>query len=119
FSAAIPRPTSGIEKILLRSVLLDVAFKTGITVHTRLHADLVGHCVFSPNAMLDRFWPAEIEDPQVQFDHWCQAFFDELNETHPPSLGSSVARLVKRNVRDQWTLRRLAEFFHVTPSKIR
>lgn len=118
FSAAIPRPVNQLEQILLRSVLLNVAYKTGLAVHNRVHGGRVENCDFSPTVVLDRFW-SENADPLTQFDHWSKSFFELLNETHPPSVGSSVARLIKRDVRQSWTLGRLAAFFHVTPSKIR
>jgi AraC-like DNA-binding protein len=119
FSESIPRPINALDRLVLRSVLLDVAFKSGATLHARLHGGLAVPCAFSPTTLLDRFWFVPSDDVQTHFDDWRQALFAELNRTHPPSLASSIGRLVKREVRKPWSLRELAHRFHATPSRIR
>jgi AraC-like DNA-binding protein len=119
FSVSVSVPSAPLDRVVLRSLLLDVAFKSGCTVHARVHAGLEVRCPFSPSAFLDRFWLVANEDPRERFDRWRMAFFAELNRTHPPSLGSSVGRLVKRDVRTPWALGELGRRFHATPSRVR
>src|SRR5438105_11615891 len=56
FSTRIPTPGNRLEQILVRSILLEFAFKTGLTVHDQLHCGGVRRCTFSPTSILDQFW---------------------------------------------------------------
>lgn len=119
FPGGLP-PTAGrFERLMLRELLLDIAFKCGSALHNRLHTDTSSRCAFDPAALLNRFWQNDQEDAIGQFERWRAAFFDELTAAHPPSLASSVGRLVRREFQKPWQLANLARRFKTSPAQIR
>jgi AraC-like DNA-binding protein len=119
FAASLPVCIGPLEAAMLRKIVMDVAYKGGRAIHQRLHTDKPATCPFSPAGLLDPFWYGDPADVRHQFDQWRLGFFLEFNRTHPPTLASSIGRLVKREFRKPWRLRSLARRFHTTPTTIR
>jgi AraC-like DNA-binding protein len=119
FARSLPQCVSPLETAMLRTIVMDVAYKGGRTVHQRLHTSESTTCPFSPAGPLDQFWRGDPADVRLQFEQWRSMFFLELNRTHPATLASSIGRLVKREFRKPWRLSSLAHRFHTTPATIR
>jgi len=119
FARALPTPASVVERLIMRALLLDVAWRSGRTIHARAHRGHAGRCPFVPTTHLDRFWSAPRQDPVKAFLGWAQAFSEELKRIHPASAASRVARLIRHEYHLQWSLATLGRRFHVTPSQLR
>jgi AraC-like DNA-binding protein len=117
FVDRLPDPQSHIEHLILRGILLDVAHRSGRVLHGSLHLS-DRPCDLSDRLLLERLAESGHEDSRIGFRDWASAFIDALNRSHPPSLGSSIGRLVRRDFNESWSLTRLARRFSATPSEI-
>lgn len=111
------RPSSTpIEGMLLRSVLLDTAYRCGHALHERLHRERRGVCPFNPATHLIHFWSAAGDSAVTAFRAWVVSFFAELDRTHPPSAADGVAKLLNHDYTTRWSVRALARRFRVPPT---
>jgi AraC-like DNA-binding protein len=118
FVRAVATPRTQVERLVFKSLLLDLAYHAGCTAHERVHGGDVGTCRFLPGALLTRFWSHRDESETESFEAWLTTYFAALNQTHPPTLGSSIGRLLRREFRKSWTLAGLAQRFNATPSRV-
>ena len=121
FARALPPPTSPIERLILRALLLDVAWRCGELVHAHAARRCAGRCAFQPALVLERFdfLRSPAQDPRRAFVNWAAAFSAELARTHPPSAATRAARLIREQYQRPWSLPELARRFHVTPPQLR
>ena len=119
FSQALPLPGSRAEWLVLRGLLLGVAVRTTATLHNGLHANTEQRCSLSSERMLDDLAGGSVEAAIIAFGSWQRTFLNRLNLAHPPTLGSSIGVLVRRDFRRPWSLATLARHFRVSPSQIR
>ena len=119
FARRLPAPVSIVERLVLRALLLDVAWAFGGTIHARAHRGHPGKCPFVPTTCLDRFWSVPPQNPEEAFVAWAQAFSAEFTRIHPVSAAGGVARLIRRDYHRPWSLATLGRRFHVTPSHLR
>jgi AraC-like DNA-binding protein len=119
FVRALPAPASVVERLILRALLLDVAWRYGRTAHARAHRGQRGKCSFVPIRCLERFWGAPPQDPEKAFLAWTDAYCAEFARLHPATAASRVARLIRRNYQRRWSLAVLGRRFHVTSSQLR
>jgi AraC-like DNA-binding protein len=119
FVQPLPSPLSVVERLLMRAVLLDVAWRCGRTIHARAHRGHPGRCPFVPTTCLDRFWRAPVHDPEKAFLIWAEGFSTEFRRLHPATTASRVARWIRHDYERPWSLATLGRRFHVTPSQLR
>ena len=118
FARAIRRPRGEIERILLRSVLLDVAWQYATGIHNRAHTG-AAHCAFEPTATLHVFWRPPAQDPRATFLTWVEGFSTAFIATHPITVARRVSRLIKQDYQHAWKLSELARRFHLTTGQLR
>jgi AraC-like DNA-binding protein len=119
FVQSLPSPVNVVERLIMRALLLDVAWRCGRTIHARAHRGHVGNCPFVPTTCLDQFWRVPVHEPHKAFVKWVEGFHAEFKRTHPPTTASRVARLIRHDYERQWNLATLAKRFHLTPSQLR
>ena len=119
FSETLPLPGGRTEWLVLRGLLLGVAVRASVTLHGRLHADAQQRCSLSSERLLDELAGGPAEAAIIAFESWQRTFLGRLNLVHPPTLGSSIGVLVRRDFRRPWSLATLARHFRVSPSRIR
>jgi AraC-like DNA-binding protein len=119
FARSLSAPATTVERLILRALLFDVAWRCGRTIHARAHRGRPGRCPFVPTTCLERFWSAPREDPEKAFLVWAQSFSVEFTRIHQASAANRVARLIRRQYHPQWSLATLGRRFHVTPSQLR
>jgi AraC-like DNA-binding protein len=100
-------------------MLLEVAVRAGATLHGRLHATNPELCSLPSDRLLDELTRGPVESTIHSFGVWQQAYLSALNRTHPPTLGSSIGVLVRRDFKRKWSLATLAHHFRTSPSQIR
>lgn len=119
FVSALPAPSSYVEQLVLRALLIDVAWRSAHTLHRRAHGGRPAHCTFEPAATLDPFWRPPPQHADAAFRAWLDAFSADFTRTHPASVAARAGRLIKQDYRRRWRLPDLARRFHVTPSQLR
>jgi len=119
FARALPPPTNPVERLLLRALLLDVAWRCGEVVHARAARRCAGRCAFQPALVLERFLRSTSQDPRRAFLSWVTAFSVELARTHPPSAATRAARVIREHYQRPLSVTALARRFHVTPPQLR
>jgi AraC-like DNA-binding protein len=111
------RPSSTpIEAMLLRSVLLDTAYRCGQALHERLHRERRPVCPFKPSAHLIHFWDAGGHSAVTAFHAWIVDFFTELDRSHPSTVAGRVAQLLNHDYTTRWSVPALARRFRVPPA---
>ena len=119
FVRSVPVPASLAERLALRAILLDVAWRCANLVHARASNRCPGNCTFLAEMVLERFWRASRHDPRRAFTGWAAAFTSELARTHPSSPAERAARTIRDQYNRPWSLATLARRFNVTPSQLR
>jgi len=119
FTQALPLPASQAEWTLLRGLLLGVAVRAGALLHERVHPNKPARCGLPSEQMLNDLAKAPIGSALTAFTAWQAAFLGALDVVHPPTLGSSVGVLVRRDFKRRWRLKDLARHFRTTPAHIR
>jgi AraC-like DNA-binding protein len=119
FARSLPPATNHVERLLLRSILLDVAWRFGSTIHRRAHRHHSIRCRFVPATVLSAFLNAPVGDPGATFLAWGDTFCAEFARTHPASVATRVAGLIRKDFQRAWSLDVLAKEFHVTSSHLR
>jgi len=104
FIGSIPAPANHLERLILRSVLLDVAWKFGSTIHRRTHRRHSAKCRFVPATLLSSLVNAPVGDPEAMFLPWVNAFCAEFSRTHPASMAARVAGLIRKDYQRAWSL---------------
>jgi AraC-like DNA-binding protein len=118
FVDALPTPEGQLERVILRTILVEVAWRSARTVHKRAHRGRPEKCAFAAAATLDAFWQVPPQHPKAAFRAWLEAFAAGFKRTHPASVATRVRRLIKQDYRGQWSLHDLAGRFHITPSRL-
>jgi AraC-like DNA-binding protein len=118
FAESLPAPRRNVERLILRGLLLDVAWRSATALHDRAHKGATD-CTFEPAATLSHFLQRSAEDPRSTFRRWVESFLAEFRKTHPITAATKVGRLIKHNYQRAWTLSELASRFHVTPHQLR
>lgn len=116
---SLPAPTNHLEHLILRGVLLDIAWQYARTIHERAHEGLRHKCSFVPAILLDCFLNRPAQNPATTFLDWLETFLTEFRRTHETSPARRVARLIRENYQRRWSIAVLAAGVHVTPSQLR
>jgi AraC-like DNA-binding protein len=116
FAGSLQPSSTPIEAMLLRSVLLDTAYRCGQALHERLHRERRAVCPFNPATHLIHFWNAGGDSAVTAFHAWIVGFFTELDRTHPSSVADRVAKLLNHDYQTRWSVRALARRFRVPPT---
>jgi AraC-like DNA-binding protein len=119
FTRGVQPPAGHAEWLILRGLLLDVAVRTTAAQHGRLHLNPSKACGLKMERLLDDLTSSPVETTLSHFESWHRRFFEALDRAHPPSLGSSIGFLVRRDFRSRWNLSRLSRRFKASPSTIR
>lgn len=119
YLASLPAPANQVERLVLRAVLLDVAWQCGRVLHARAHRSPVRRCGFEPAVVLDHFYSSPLHDPCGAFAKWAHAFALDFRRAHPPTAAGRVAKLIRDNFERKWSVAALAQSVHVTPSRLR
>jgi AraC-like DNA-binding protein len=119
FGRALPTPANRLEHLVMRAMLIDVAWRAGAIVHERAHRSHAAVCSFIPARCLGHFWKTGHAHNLGGFLPWVDAFFAEFQRTHPASVSSRAARLIRDDYRRPWSLAALARRVHVSPSQLR
>jgi AraC-like DNA-binding protein len=118
FVQSLAAPATRVESLLLRGVLLDVAYYCSHALHERLHGRRVHACQLVPAMFLTHFWPVR-PDPRRAFQDWLKAFFRELDRCHPVTAASLAGGLLTREFKQSWSLATLSRRVGATPSTLR
>ena len=104
FASTLPRPESEVESLFLRSLLFEVAVRTVVILHGRLHSGASNSCGFQTERLLDIWiaWAPGTVD--ATFEVWQDALWKALDAAHPSTLGSSIGCLVRRDPKERWSL---------------
>jgi AraC-like DNA-binding protein len=119
FASTLPRPMSHVESIVMRSLLIDVAYRCGSTIHDRMHRRRLESCSFNPTQTINLFWRTSPADALGTFVLWTRSFFTEIDRAHPPSTSYRVSRLLASEFTRPWTASLLAKTFATTPTSLR
>lgn len=118
FVETIPVPVNHAESLVLRSVLLEMASRTGTHVHAGAHAAQRGDCPFVPWSLLERFWSVPTDAPREAFLRWMDEFFAQFTRSHPQSAAARVAGVLREQYQRTWPIPVLARSVHATPSQL-
>jgi AraC-like DNA-binding protein len=116
FADSLQPSSTPIEAMLLRSVLLDTAYRCGHALHERLHRERRAVCPFEPATHLIHFWNAGGDSAVTAFHRWIVGFFTELDRTHPSTVAGRVAQLLNHDYRTRWSVPALGRRFRVPPT---
>jgi AraC-like DNA-binding protein len=119
FTSNLQRPSNQAEWPVLRGLIFDVAVRASAALHRQLHRHSPDPCSLKAECLLDDLARSPLEATIPHFSSWQQAFFEALDVAHPPTLGSSIGVLVRRDFRSRWNLARLAGHFKTSQSAIR
>lgn len=111
FADDLPEPSSHFEWLILRSVLLDVAFRFSHALHEPVHNALCAGPACALGAFLECFWPGRPDRVMSDFRRWTVVYLQELDRTHPPTVASRVARFLRGSSSVNCSLRTLAHRF--------
>jgi len=119
FAGQLEPARNQVERLVLRSVLVEFAARTGGQMHARVRTERGAcGCKLGPASLLERFWHNPSEQPQGAFVRWLDGFFDELERAHPQTPAALAARLIRREYREPWTVRTLGQRAHVAPPQL-
>jgi AraC-like DNA-binding protein len=113
FADSLRPSSSPIEAVLLRSVLLDTAYRCGNALHDRLHPQRSAVCPFNPATQLIHFWHAGGRSAATAFQEWIVEFFAELDRTHPLTIAGRIAQLLNRDYKMRWSVQALSRRYRV------
>src|SRR3954471_9213313 len=119
FTHTLPRPGGPAESIVLRGLLLAVAVRASAILHGRMHPNTSTPCNLPLERMLDALANGPPDAALTAFAAWQETFLGALDSIHPPTLGSSIGVLVRRDFQRGWSLRVLANHFKTTPAQVR
>lgn len=89
-----PQPRTHVERLVLRGLLLEVAFRCGHRLH-RQNCDPYNRCDFAEGSTLEAFLGDPTNDPKRMFVAWVRRFFVELGRAHPQSPAYKLARQIR------------------------
>jgi AraC-like DNA-binding protein len=118
FGRTVRPPVTELERLLLRAILLDVAWRCGYVLHDRIHRH-GRRCRFMPASALENHWVEFVRDPQAAFVEWAHAYSAAFRRAHPPSHANRAAEIIQKNYRQRWSVNVLAERVHATPARLR
>src|SRR5262249_49902346 len=103
FVRSLPPSDGPLERLLLRSLLIEFAGRCGTTLHARVHIGRdAARCRFVPASFLEHFWTLQGSRPQDGFHAWSDAFFERLGGTHPVSPAERAAVLLRQSPARDW-----------------
>lgn len=118
-ATAIPSPEGGLERLLLRGLLLECALRVGRALHAGLQTDAPDPCDLHASQLLARFCVEAHDDPITAFRVWVEGFFDLLLRQHPPSVAQRARRVIRETPRQPTSVADLARAVGVTPQRLR
>jgi len=95
--SSVPPPTTPVETLVLRGVLVEFAWKLGKSFHGRFHRGDVKSCAFRPGPELQSFFASDCHDPVDAFKHWVTQYFHAFERSHPISIAERAAHLIERD----------------------
>jgi AraC-like DNA-binding protein len=119
FVRSLPSPVTQIEWIVMRGLLMEVAYRSGSILHDRVHGGKTVKCDFVCATLLNGFYGNTTRDLADTFLTWLDTFLTELDRTHPPSVAARVSELIKREYTRSWTLATLTRRFGVSSMQLR
>jgi len=118
-SASLPECANGMERLILRSLLLEFAAESGDALHKRAHgATRAKKCNFMPASLLELLWKPRSRDPVTAFRQWVDTYFAHFNQAHPMSPANRVAHLLRQDFQREWDIAALARRVHATDAQI-
>ena len=115
----LPRPTTPVEHLLLRGLLLEAAQRIGSSLHAYVHAKPDASCGLDEGHILRAFFPGSRDDPRQTFEEWATSFCGALRHAHPVSNSQRVAQAIRDNYKRTLNARDLARSVHMTSSGLR
>jgi len=119
FTHTLPVPGSPTETIVLRGLLLTIAVRASAILHGRVHPNTGTPCKLPLERMLDDLANGTAGTALTPFGHWQETFLGALDSIHPPTLGSLIGVLVRRDFQRGWSLTALADHFETSPAHVR
>jgi AraC-like DNA-binding protein len=119
FVQSLPSAHGPLERLVLRSLLIEFAGRCGTTLHARVHPGRdAKHCRLIPAAFLESFWTSPAARPQDGFNAWSNAFFENLAAVHPVSPAERAAILLRQTPARGWDVVALARELHTSPAHL-
>jgi AraC-like DNA-binding protein len=116
---SVAPPASHAEDLLLRSVLVEAAFKWGTWAHGVVHRSAPDSCRFSPAGTLGSFWRTPASEARAAFRIWAVDYARELERVHPPSVAQRAAAVLRTQYAGTWSAKSLARAVGTAPSVLR
>jgi AraC-like DNA-binding protein len=120
FSERLSRPTSYVERLVLRALLIELAIRWGSLVHAQAHyGKLDQPCAFMATRALDRLCDRAHLSATEGFVAWARAFSADLMRTHPASPAQRVCSILRSPDGEPLSVGQLARLVGVTPGWLR
>jgi AraC-like DNA-binding protein len=100
---AIPFPDSVAERLLLRGLCAEFAYRTGPLFHNAVHAQAAHGCRFAPSSYVRIIFGSSERDPISGLKTWIGTFFDDLEQMHVSSPADAMATTLRTRYDCQWT----------------
>jgi AraC-like DNA-binding protein len=113
---SLPRPSSELERQVIRGLLLEFAIRSSLSLHRRNCPDPEA-CALLPMDLIALL--AEANDPVDGAVQWLDAFWLHLRRHHRPTLGVHVAELLRSEPTRRWRMQELARQVGASPRAIR
>jgi len=117
--AAIPKPETAPERLLLRGVCLEFALRVGLSFHRRFHGGQEAACQFDVTSSVAWVLNADPSGPLQSLETWAGSYATEFSRCHPLSAVDRAATLLMKDHGRRWDDRALAAHVGVTPSHLR
>jgi AraC-like DNA-binding protein len=94
FVASLPDPTSAVERLMLRSQLMETALRWDTAVHRAFHRRHPSPCAFNVSPLVLECFQDRAADGRACFVTWCTAYLESFAAVHV----SEVANRVRAHV---------------------
>ena len=122
FIARLPKPSTPLETLTQKGLLLDLAIQFGYAAHQAFHrhaapsARSARRCAFQPAATLDE-WPRDLtRSPADAFHRWAGRFAFELQSAHPQACVHGAEQYLKQHYQDRLAVDALAQHLRCSPT---
>ena len=120
FSDRLSRPTSYVERLVLRALLIELAIRWGTLVHTQAHRGKpVQLCPFTATTALNLLCDRVHLNVTEAFVAWARAFSADLIRTDPASPAQRVCTILRSPDGEPMSVGQLADLVGVTPEWLR
>jgi len=119
FVRSLPYPVTHIEWIVMRDLLMEIAYRSSAVLRCGVHGREAKHEDFVCATLLGDFYRSKTCDLPETFLIWLDRFFDDFDRRCPPSVASRVSELIRCECAKVWTFATLTRRFGVSSAQLR